>query len=137
MPRPLLLGGVVLLLVTACGPPTATVSGTVTLDNKPLSKGYISFTPENDKGGTAGAEIEGGWYQVVGLIPGKYRAHIVRTSQGPIIQPGSKDAMRTLSEQEIQAMMGLFPPDVSGTNPEVEIQAGEQTRDFKLQSRSP
>jgi hypothetical protein len=56
--------GVALLgLTTGCGgPPRSKVSGTVTLDGKPVENGTISFYPTNNDGQTAGGGIENGQF---------------------------------------------------------------------------
>jgi hypothetical protein len=46
------------------GSPTAHVSGTVTLDGKPLENGAIMFSPTNGQGQTAGGGIQDGKYTV-------------------------------------------------------------------------
>lgn len=136
MPR-FLVPAAVLVLAVGCGSdPTATVSGNVTLNGSPLGTGFISFASEDEQGGTAGGDIEAGRYRVTKLKPGKYRAHIAGRPPGPIIQPGSKEAMRQMSDQEIKAMIDPLPPDVTGNGQLVEIKSGEQTIDFKLESAS-
>jgi hypothetical protein len=64
-----------------------TVTGTVRLDNEPLSKGSIAWIPiEGTPGPGGGGEISsGGKYQIKqGLRPGKYRVEIrsTRTLRG-------------------------------------------------------
>ena len=47
------------------GKPQAQVTGTVTLDGKPLDTGVIHFYPQSDEGGpSASADIKGGQYQL-------------------------------------------------------------------------
>ena len=52
--------------LTGCGgpkpPPTAIVSGSITLDGAPLEEGSITFVPSDGNGATAGAPIVGGNY---------------------------------------------------------------------------
>jgi len=55
-----------LVLVGCQAQRTAEVSGTVTVDEKPLSKGSIGFSPIDGKGQTSGGEI----------IDGKYKATV-------------------------------------------------------------
>lgn len=60
--------GMVLLFVGCQGERTADVTGTVTVDDKPLEKGSIAFVPADLKGQTAGGPITDGKYAVkVGL----------------------------------------------------------------------
>ncbi len=100
MPRRLITSAL-LLLVAGCGSgSTGSISGTVTLNGELLGKGYISFTPEDGQGGTAGGAIEAGGYQVTQLKPGKYRVLVAGEPTGPVIMPDSKDAKRTLSDRD-------------------------------------
>src|SRR5215831_7903746 len=58
-------GFVLLVALAGCGgSTTAEVSGTITVDNKPLAKGYINFSPVDGKTQTAGGEITDGKYSV-------------------------------------------------------------------------
>lgn len=63
LPLLAIFGFVLLVFATGCGePPKAKVSGTVTLDGKPLENGTISFYPTSNSGQTAGGGIENGRY---------------------------------------------------------------------------
>ena len=74
--------------VAGCGGPgTATVSGTVTVDGKPLGKGVISFAPADGVGSPATAEVVAGRYQLV-TSPG---AKKVRLS-APVVTGTSKES---------------------------------------------
>ncbi len=126
----------VLLLAAGCGASSdATMSGAVTLNGQPLAQGYISFTPLGAQGGTAGGDIKAGRYRVAGLKPGKYQVQIVGVPEGPVIQPGSNEAKKPLSDQDVRALMNPLLPDTTGTEQDVEVRAGAQSRDFKLESR--
>jgi hypothetical protein len=55
------------------------VSGTVTVDGRPLASGDIAFTPASGQGSSAGAAIERGRYSISaeqGLLPGDYKVSI-------------------------------------------------------------
>ena len=54
------LGALALTSVVGCGVRRLPVSGTVTLDDKPLDGGYLEFNPDTAKGNTA---------QIVGFSP--------------------------------------------------------------------
>jgi hypothetical protein len=60
--------------------PRVEVSGTVTLDGKPLPAGTIQFDPEaGEAGASSAAEVAGGKFAIErsqGLVPGKYRISI-------------------------------------------------------------
>ncbi len=75
------------------GLPREAVSGTVTLDGKPLASGTISFSPKG--GGTAGGgDIKEGSFSIareVGLLPGNYGVAIY-ASDRPAGQERPKQA---------------------------------------------
>jgi hypothetical protein len=81
-----LAAAVVAAAVSGCGGGDGldrqSISGSVTLDGKPLEKGQIQFLPDVNAQGaaTAGmAQIEGGSYSLSradGLVPGSYKVSI-------------------------------------------------------------
>jgi len=132
-----LLATLLVLAAAGCGSSqTASLSGTVTLNGEPLAKGHISFTPDDDQGGTAGADVENGRYQIANLKPGTYHVQIVGVPSGPVIMPDSPEAKRKLTDAEIRAMINPLPGDVSGNNETVEVKAGAHTKDFHLESKN-
>jgi hypothetical protein len=68
--------------------PRQAVSGTVTLDGKPLEQGTITFTPQTDLPTPGMVSISGGSYsipQTQGLVPGSYKVSILgRDSTEPV-----------------------------------------------------
>lgn len=79
----LLLGGLLAIsLMVGCGGNPLNrqaISGTVTLDGKPLDQGSIEFRPTQGKGVISGAVIHDGQYDIEaekGLPPGEYRVMI-------------------------------------------------------------
>lgn len=85
---------VVLLPLTGCGPSEVVVSGTVTLDGKPLEDGHIAFRPlpATATAEAAGATIKGGKYQVK-VRPGQNRVEITAARAAA---PGPKEAIGPL-----------------------------------------
>jgi hypothetical protein len=71
------------------GLPRVAVSGSVTLDGKPLASGAISFMPESQgqvNPVSVGAVISRGSYTIPreqGPTPGKYRVGIISVEDGP------------------------------------------------------
>ncbi|QDV70023.1 hypothetical protein Poly24_37420 [Rosistilla carotiformis] len=68
------------LCVSGCGPtksaPSVRISGTVTLDGKPLETGQISFIPTDGKGNSAGAAVNDGSFDAE-VFPGAMRVEII------------------------------------------------------------
>ena len=61
------------------GPAKRAISGSVTLEGKPLDEAVIMFVPLDIQAGKTGAPIKQGRYEVprdVGLLPGRYRVEI-------------------------------------------------------------
>ena len=129
--------GLVVVLSIACGCGSSNmsnVSGTVTLNGQPLAKGIINFSGESSGAGTGGSSIEAGQYSVKDLPPGKYTVHIAGEPENKFIEPNSPEAQRTLTDEEIRAMSDPLPAGTTGTEQTVEVKAGAQTHDFKLES---
>jgi hypothetical protein len=53
------------LVAGGCGSSVSTVSGSVTVDGKPLEKGTISYVPADSNGSPVTAEVAGGKYEVL------------------------------------------------------------------------
>jgi hypothetical protein len=112
------------------------VSGNVTFNGKPLEKGLITFSPTGSKGGTAGSEITDGKFRVEKLVPAAYQASVAAVPELKIIGPNDPEAKRTLSDAEIRAMIDPLPPDTTGKEQSIEVKGGQQTLDFRLESKS-
>ena len=112
---PLWLSSLALAGLVGCGGasdslPRQAVSGSVTLDGKPLEAGSITFDPVDEgKAGAvnAGALISGGSYSIPrdkGLTPGAYRVSVVAasgkknapTSEAPGAPPRKKAGKATI-----------------------------------------
>jgi hypothetical protein len=126
---------IVLAAAGGCGSSNLSqVSGTVTLNGQPLAKGLITFSGESSGAGTGGGSIVAGKYSVKDLPPGKYHVHIAGEPENTFIEPNSPEAQRKLTEEEIRAMSDPLPAGTTGTKQQVEVQAGPQTHDFKLEA---
>jgi hypothetical protein len=98
--------------------PRVTVSGTVTLDGKPLPEGKVQFQPDSSSSGvmTAG-EINDGKFaieQAKGPVPGKYRVMI---SSRPVykINPGENPGSANPGPEKV-------PRKYSGASPALEAE---------------
>lgn len=111
----------------------AAVSGTVTLDGKPLETGSILFTPEG-LGPTAGGEIENGRYDLsreLGPSPGPYRVQI--QSWRPAGRAIRDEATGT-TEQNLVSIIPRRYNERSELKVAIE-QGTENTFDFALESK--
>ena len=132
-----ILGLMILLCsATGCGSNGGAVSGAVTLNGQPLTKGVISFSGESGSAGTGGGSIVAGKYEVKNLRPGKYHVHIAGEPENKFIAPDAPEAQRTLTEAEIRALSDPLPVGTTGTDATVEVKGGAQTLDFALQAPS-
>jgi hypothetical protein len=72
-----LITSVIVAMLLGCGPNSADVSGTVSLDGEAVADGVISFQPEKETPGpSAGGRIVDGEYEVPNVLPGTYRVEI-------------------------------------------------------------
>jgi hypothetical protein len=132
-----------LLLMAGCGGnttpvdtlPRQPVSGSVTLDGKPLSEGKIQFDPADEgKGPTAVAvgDIKDGKFTIEkaqGPVPGKYKVSI---SSRPSTHIGSGDMPGTAPKQEPEKIPPKFNTQTTLTK---EITTGANNFDFPVVSK--
>lgn len=116
------------------GPPRQPVSGTVTLDGKPLASGSITFAPV--EGVTAAtAEVRDGAYRIgrsEGPVPGRYQVEIVA------VQPtGKRIRHPDLPSETTDEVRNLIPPQYNvETRLAAEVKSdGENVFRFDLSSR--
>lgn len=126
-----------LATVAGClGDSAGTVTGNVTFNGQPLDKGQITFSPSGPTGGTAGAEITAGKYKVQELAPASYQVSVEAIPELKIVMPGDPETKRTLTDEEIRARIDPLPRDTTGKQQSIDVKAGRQTLDFKLESKS-
>jgi hypothetical protein len=132
----------VLLLSGGCGPGNPlgrrAVSGAVTLDNKPLAAGNISFAPEDKTSGVqSGGPIVQGSYSLsvaAGLPPGKY---LVRIFASPP-ESDSDDSAQVPSKKQV-IFVDPIPPEYNVNSQQyIEVTENGPTQfDFAIQSKTP
>jgi hypothetical protein len=125
----------ILALVTGCGGSSSSVSGTVTVDGKPLIGSEtvlvtVMFYPESSGAPAAARLDESGQYELStgsqeGLPPGNY---LVAISAKEIVGPSSGEStnMRNLAARRYAS------PKTSGFK--AEVKPGANTFDFDLKS---
>ena len=125
-------------LLPGCGSPTATVSGEVTYDGKPVGDGYITFTPADGKGPDAGGPITKGRYSVTGLAPGPKVVKVIALKQVNFAS-SSEEMMRKAAETKkagnydgLVDPADAIPEAAEGNNAQVEVREGDNKHDFHL-----
>jgi hypothetical protein len=125
---------VMLALLVGCGDQKGSVHGSVTLDDKPIAKGAITFVSVEGELIREGAVIEDGKFSLrVPLPPGKYKIQLnAQRVTGTRKQLGfdGKEEVLTLSEE-------LFPERFN-TNTELTevIKPGNNTITLNLKSKN-
>lgn len=136
------LGAAILGFLIGCGDSNrASVSGSITLDGKPLAIGVISFVPTGEtKGPTAGSTIVDGRYQIIadkGVVVGANRISISSKQKtgfkinrfGP---PGSSTAGM------VDELADVVPSQYNVKTTLVrDIKSGTNEFNFELQGRVP
>jgi hypothetical protein len=120
-----LTAAAILTLAAGCGPPTGSITGTVTFDGTPLDGGIISFVPAT--GNSVAATIQpNGAYSVSGVPPGEA---VVVITQGPSLAEQGK----TLKEGKSKAPSPAKSPitekygDVNKSQLRFTVQVGPNT----------
>ena len=133
--------GLACLLLAGCGHSgtQAAVEGTVTLDDKPVDGGMITFVPEEYKAGgiertVVTADIKDGKYSVdaaKGAVPGKYRVEIYWNQKtGNQVKDPDTGQMKDETKPVIPEVYNKH------TKTTVDIQASGNKFDYKLDSKA-
>lgn len=129
------LGGFVLVTLSGCGRSGGvTVSGTVTFDGRPVEEGYITLSPADGKGPSAGGPIKEGKFSISGVLPGEKIVSV--TGGGKMEFPKTSEEMAQMAArgQQVQAAPQI-PPNAKGNNQKVTITSqGQQTLEISLSS---
>jgi hypothetical protein len=128
----------VILCLIGCGgsgPQQAAVTGAVTYDNEPVTKGTITFVPTGEtKGTSAGADIKDGKYSITGdkgPTFGKYKVQILWSKKtGKQKELGSPSPPGTMIDEVEEGIPAKYN---SATTLEKDINSAKQTIDFKLE----
>lgn len=137
------LSGILLCLLAAvagCQSSTASVSGSVIYNGKPIERGAITFTPSDGNGPAFGAMIEQGRYTVAKAYPGKRIVRITGVDEtGTLADVGSAESREAMLAQAQEAGFtgtlrpaDFVPVNAVGNMQEVVIELKDQTIDFEL-----
>jgi len=118
------------ILVAGCGDGKATVSGRVTFNGEPVSRGAITLIPTDGKGQSVGSQVEGGSYLVRGVLPGEKTVQIIAVY--PLGQRKSEDG------NSIEAVGDLLPASWGANSTEkMNVAAPTTTKDFAIEGPDP
>ena len=128
---------VAMLVLTGCGSDGISIGGAVTLDDKPLSEGSISFEPVDGAGPTTGGKITDGKYELVDAaapLPGKKTVRI----SGAFKTGRRVPAGRPLPPGTMVDEIGARVPNTYNTNSTLTCEVsrdGQKQIDFALKSQ--
>jgi hypothetical protein len=116
-------------LLAGCGPALGTVSGNVTVDGQPLTKGVISFVPADGNGTPITAEIKEGNYTAQTAAGRKTVQISAPTVTGQRKEYNAADAPLVDITEE-----SLPPKYNSESELTFDLNRGSQTKDWSVQS---
>jgi hypothetical protein len=131
MLRPLACIMVLVVPVTfGCGDGRAVVSGRITFNGEPVSRGAITLVPTDGKGQTSGSPIEGGTYRIPGVAPGEKAVQIIAVY--------SKGRKKEDDGSEIEAMGDLLPASWGpGSAERLTVTAPSTAKDYAIEGPDP
>jgi len=136
-------GLAVILSAIGCGGSSTTVEGQVSFDGNPIEKGFISFRPVDGKGPSFGGPIVGGRYNVEENVrTGEKRVSITAINESKMARSRAAadqmiaDAKARGESIEKATNVDLIPHDAEGNNQVVTVEAGANTINFELTSKT-
>ena len=121
---------VAVALAAGCGEKATTVKGDVTLDDRPLDQGRISFVPVDGKTPNSDAAIKDGKYTLK-AAPGAYQVKITANRS-----KGKRKAYDAPDSPEVDILEQYLPDRYNKeTELKADVKAGENKVDFPLKSK--
>jgi hypothetical protein len=122
-------------LVVGCGRKTV-VSGNVTYDGKPVSRGSVKLLPKDGKANVVAGDIVDGHYEIRNVVPGTKTAEVLGVKKISFAATSEEASKVTAKAGKgfdgILERADIIPPDAEGNNVVIEVQPGVQTIDFDL-----
>ena len=116
------------LLVGGCGTSLSSVSGTVTVDGKPLEKGAISYAPADNQGSPVTADVVSGKYEL--QVPSGQK--FVQIS-APVLVGKKKQYEGPDAPYDEFYDESLPPKYNSQTTLKFDVQPGKNTKDWAVE----
>jgi hypothetical protein len=122
--------GVVVLGTFGCSDGRAVVSGRITFNGEPVSRGAITLVPTDGKGQTSGSPIEDGAYRIPSVAPGEKAVQIIAVY--------SKGRKKDDDGSEIEAMGDLLPASWGpGSAERLTVTAPSTAKDYAIEGPDP
>ncbi len=119
------------VLAAGCGEKATTVKGEVTLDDRPLDQGRISFVPVDGKTPNSDAAIKDGKYSLPKAAPGAYQVKITSNRS-----KGKRKAYDAPDSPEVDILEQYLPERYNKeTELKADVKSGENKFDFPLKSK--
>ena len=129
--RDLYLLGVLIGLLSGCGPSLATIQGAVTVDGRPLENGVISFVPDDGQGDSTTANVQSGKYHLQ-ATPGKKRVQI----SAPVVA-GRRQEYNSPDAPWVEITKESLPDHYhANTQLTFVAQPGDNLKDWSLDTRA-
>jgi hypothetical protein len=126
-----ILASLGLAAVVGCGNGKGSVSGTVTIDGKPVASGSVTFVKQGGELAREGAVIRDGSFQAV-VPPGKYKLEL----NGQKVISKRKQKAFDGTDEEVEITEELFPERYnSKTELTEEIKPGANTIKLELKAK--
>jgi hypothetical protein len=128
-------------ILSGCGPTTATVSGEITYEGKPVEDGYITFTPADGKGTDAGGPITSGRYRITKVPPGPKVVKVIGVKKVNFASTSAEMMQKAAEARKAGNYGGLvdpadtIPENAQGNNAQIALNVGENSHDFHLKKR--
>lgn len=113
--------------LVGCRSSETSLTGTVTINDQPLRRGYVTFFPVEGTKGASGATVNDGQFTLKRIPPGRWKALVSETPDVSVVQNGIDPPTLTIAQSAIS-------PETPGNQAIVEIRAGKQTLNFALKN---
>jgi hypothetical protein len=133
-----LLVGLLGLTAIGCGDSTASVTGSISYNGAPITKGMVTFTPDGIAGSVVGAEVVDGKFSAKGVAPGKNIVQVIAVKEVPFVRSSEEMAKMAESQKGKSDIEGLIDPadivpaNAVGNNAAHNFVEGSNTLDLAL-----
>ena len=114
--------GLYMMATAGCNRSAPVVSGSVSVNGQPVSRGYVTFFPAQGTKATRGVEVKDGRYLLTVIPPGQWRVQVMETPDVEILdQNGGPPLLKMRNAKTALSSRASGNPLV------VDIRRGKQT----------